>query len=169
MQGGKMMSEEKKNWFSGKVCFFNNIKADYRAEIYFNEYNQGIITIYGVIREDLLDAKSDGYKSMVILLENKEYISAFDLYVKEVIYNTKLVDEMPEFDDGKIVVISSVILKGMGCFGDEDTCKELIMEVTDGCELIGVCPYDLNKNYMDILRIKILKFRFKCLKFILIQ
>ncbi len=148
------MPEEKENWFSGKVCFFNNTKADYRAEIYFDEYHQGVITVYGVTREDLLDAKSGGYKSMVILLENKEYVSAFDLYVKEVTYNAKMVDEMPEFDGGKIVVISSAILKGKDSFGDEDTCKELTVEITDGCELIGLCPYDLNKNHMDIIMYK---------------
>ena len=136
MWGGKMMSEE--NWFSGKVCLFNNIKVDYRAEIYFDEYHQGVITVYGVTREDLLDAKSDEFKSIIILLENKEYISAFDLYVKEVTYNTKMVNEIPEFDGGKIVAISSTILKGKDCFGDEDTCKELTIEITDGCELIGL-------------------------------
>lgn len=140
------MSEKRENWCSGKVCFFNNAKVDYRAEICFDEYHQGIITIYGVAREDLSAAEHGEYKLMVILLENKEYISAFDLYVKEITCDTKMVDEMPEFDGGKIVAVSSAILKGKNFFRDEDTCKELIMEVTDGCELIGVCPYDLNKN-----------------------
>lgn len=146
-----MMLEEKENWYSGRVCFLNNAKMDYRAEIYFNEYHQGIITIYGVTREDFIIAKSGEYKSMIILLENKEYISAFDLYLKEMTCETKIVDEVPEFDGGKIVVISSTILKGKNCFGDEDTCKELTAEITDGCELIGVCPYNLNKSYMDII------------------
>ena len=40
------MSEKRENWCSGKVCFFNNAKVDYRAEICFDEYHQGIITIY---------------------------------------------------------------------------------------------------------------------------
>lgn len=148
------MSEKRENWCSGKVCFFNNAKVDYRAEICFDEYHQGIITIYGVAREDLSAAEHGEYKSMVILLENKEYISAFDLYVKEITCDTKMVDEMPEFDGGKIVAVSSAILKGKNFFRDEDTCKELIMEVTDGCELIGVCPYALNRKYMDILTYK---------------
>ena len=148
------MSEKRENWCSGKVCFFNNAKVDYRAEICFDEYHQGIITIYGVAQEDLSAAEHGEYKLMVILLENKEYISAFDLYVKEITCDTKMVDEMPEFDGGKIVAVSSAILKGKNFFRDEDTCKELIMEVTDGCELIGVCPYDLNRKYMDILTYK---------------
>ena len=148
------MSEKRENWCSGKVCFFNNAKVDYRAEICFDEYHQGIITIYGVAREDLSAAEHGEYKLMVILLENKEYISAFDLYVKEITCDTKMVDEMPEFDGGKIVAVSSAILKEKNFFRDEDTCKELIMEVTDGCELIGVCPYDLNRKYMDILTYK---------------
>ena len=148
------MSEANKNWYSGKVCFFNSTKVDYHAEIYFDEYHQGIITIYGVTREDFLDAKSGKYKSVVILLEDKKYISAFDLYIKEIISNTKMVDERPEYDGGKIIFISSTILKGKNYFEDEETCKELIVEITDGCELIGLCSYDLNKNYKDIVRYK---------------
>lgn len=144
------MQQVKENWFSGEVCFWDNIKADYRAEIYIDEHNQGVITVYGVTKEDLLAAETGKYKSMVILLENKEYVSVFDLYVKEKTYNTKIVDEMSEFDDGKIVVIASIIFMGKNYFDDQETCKELMMEITDGCELIGVCPYDLNKSYLDI-------------------
>ena len=149
-----MISGAKENWCSGKVCFFNNIKVDYRAEIYFDEHHQGIITVYGVAREDCLLIETGEYKSLIILLENREYISIFDLYVKEMTCDTKMVDEVPEFEGIKIVIVSSAILKGKNYFEAEDACKELVMEITDGQELIGICPYDLDKNYMDIFMYK---------------
>ena len=128
------MLKATERWYSGKVCFLNNVKTDFRAEICFDEYHQGIITIYGVCQEVLLAAECGEYKSTVILLENKEYISVFDLCIKQVTSSIKIVDGKPEFDEGEIVMISSVILKGNRYFRYEDAFKELTIEITDGCE-----------------------------------
>ena len=51
-------------------------------------------------------------------------------------------------------IVSSTVLKGEKYFTREDTFKELSMEITDGVELIGLCPYDLNKNYMELFLYK---------------
>lgn len=148
------MSELLKKWYSGKICFLNDEEVDFRAEIQFNEYNQGIITIYGASREIFLNAKHGKYHSIIMLLENKEYISIFDLFIKEGSVNTRCIDEEPDFAGWTITVVSSAILKGNKPYSTEDTFQELFLEITDGCELIGLCPYDFRKNYLDILMYK---------------
>lgn len=140
-----------RSYHSGEICFFDDMEVNFRAEIQFNDYHRGIITIYGVTREVFLAAEHGEYNSAVMLLENKEYISVFDLYIRKGTSNTKLVDGEPIFDAGTIVIESSTILKGKKFFSQQNTFRELLIEITDGCELIGLCPYDLNKNYVDIL------------------
>ena len=140
-----------KNWYSGRVCFLDDVEVDFRAEIQFNEYSQGVITIYDVTREILISTKKGEYDSAVILLDNKEYISVFDLYVKEGTGSTKIVNGEPVFSEGEMVIISSAILKGKKYFRKEDTFNQLEIEITDGVELIGICPYDFNSNYFDLI------------------
>ncbi|WP_207645555.1 HEPN domain-containing protein [Marvinbryantia formatexigens] len=152
--GRNIMSEMLKKWYSGKVCLLNDTEVDFDAEIQFNEYHQGIITIYGVTREILLNAEHGVYNSAIMLLKNKKYISIFDLYVKKGSANSKIIDGETVFDCGTITAVSSIILKGNRPYSTKDTFQELFMEITDGCELIGLCPYDLSKNYLDIMMYK---------------
>lgn len=148
------MAEKMKKWYSGRVCFLDDVAVNFRVEIHFDKYSQGVITIYDVTREIFIGAKNGEYNSAVILLDNKEYISVFDLYVKEATSSTKIVNGEPVFSEGKIVIISSVILKGKKYFRKEDTFNQLEIEITDGVELLGICPYDLNRNYFDMIMCK---------------
>ena len=138
-------------WYSGKICFFNDVEVDYRAEIEFDEYNRGIITVYGVTRDVYLCLSQRKYNSLIILLENKEYITAFDLYLKTGSCERKIDDDNLVAGEWKITIESSTILKGKKYFSERDTFHELLIEITDGYELIGFCPYDLNKNHDNIL------------------
>lgn len=145
------MIERAGKWYPGKVCYFDDTEVDYRAEIEFNEYNVGIITVYGATRDIYLFLSYGKYNSLVLLLENKEYITAFNLYLKKGSCKTKFDDSNPIAGEWEITIESSTILKGRKYFSVKDTFRKLFIEITDGCELIGVCPYDLNKNYVDIL------------------
>ena len=148
------MSEVSREWCSGKICLLNEEEVDFRAEIYIDEYYQGIVTIYDVTNEVYLAANHDDYRSAVMILDNREYISIFDLYVKRGSSSSKIVDDKPVFDGNNITVASSVIIKGNRGYSTEDNFKELYMEITEGYELIGLCPYNLNKNYVDIMMCK---------------
>lgn len=148
------MSEKLKESYSGKVCFLNDKEVDFRAEIQFDNYHRGIITIYGVSREIFLGAEQGEYNSAIMLLENKEYISIFDFYFRSGTSNIKQDDGEVVFVGGTLIIESSAILRGKKFFSVQDTFYELFIEITDGCELIGLCPYDLNKNYTDILTYK---------------
>lgn len=148
------MTERMKNWYSGRVCFLDDVAVDFRAEIQFDEYYQGIITIYDVTREISISTKNGEYNSAVILLDNKEYISVFDLYVKKVTSSTQIVNGETGFSEGKMVIISSIILKGNKYFRKEDVFNQLVLKITDGVELLGISPYDFNGNYLDMIMYK---------------
>jgi hypothetical protein len=148
------MTGVSREWYSGKICLLNEEEVNFRAEIYIDKYYQGIVTIYDVTNEVYLAANNDDYKSAVMMLDNRDYISLFNLYIKSGSSNSKIVDDEPVFDGNNITVASSVIIKGHRGYSTEDNFKVLYMEITDGCELIGLCPYNLNKNYVDIMMCK---------------
>lgn len=141
-----------KSYF-GTICEINDQKVDFRAEIYFDKYDEGIITIYGMTNEAIEQAECNIYNSAVMRLENKEYISIFDYFVKQQTYNTHI-EEDTVISEAILTIVSSNIIKGKKCFSVKNTFDKMIMEITDGYELIGKCPYDLNTGYKDIKKYK---------------
>ncbi len=45
------MEENIEKYYSGKICELNEKKVDFIAEIHFNEYHEGVITIYNIPQE----------------------------------------------------------------------------------------------------------------------
>lgn len=146
--------ETLEQWYSGKIFFLNDKEVELRAELKFNQFRQAIINIYGIDRDLFFELEKGSYNSAVMLLESKEYVSIFDFYIKSGTYKAGNSDEHPIFTEGMMCIVSSTVLKGEKYFTREDTFKELSMEITDGVELIGLCPYDLNKNYMELFLYK---------------
>lgn len=144
------MEENLNRSYSGKICEINGQKVDFRAEIYFDEYKEGVITIYGITNEVIEKAKCNIHSSAIMLLESKEYISIFNYFIKQQTYSTEIIENMPVVSGATLTIVSSEIIRGNKFFSVRDTFNEMIMEITDGYELIGKCPYDLNKEYMDI-------------------
>ena len=54
-----------------------------KGEIYFDEYKEGVITIYGITNEVIEKAKCNIHSSAIMLLESKEYISIFNYFIKQ--------------------------------------------------------------------------------------
>lgn len=148
------MEENIEKYCSGKICKLNEEKVDFRAEIYFNEYYEGIITIYNVPQAMIDAIKCREYNSAVMFLENKEYFSIFNFFVKQQVCSINFEDGNPIADDVTLVITSSEIISGKKHFARDDIFDEIIMEISDGYELIGKCPYDLNTSYADIRRYK---------------
>lgn len=141
-------------WYSGRLCRINNNCVDFKAEIEFDQYHRGIITVYGITSENIKKFEDHGDCSAVMLLENDEYFSIFDFYVKERKYSSGY--EGDELVFGKIILtlVSSSVLKGTNWISPEQEFPEISMEITDGYELIGTCPYNLDVGYEAMILCK---------------
>lgn len=51
----------------------------------------------------------------------------------------------------KLELQADVLFKGERAYTNTSKFQEIHYEITEGNELIGLCPYDVNKNYEDIL------------------
>lgn len=143
------MREKKEKWYSGKLCKLGNENIDYRAEIRFDEYNQSHVTVYNIAREWIDKLHSGDYDSAVLELENGEYVSIFE-FDYQTTYRVRNMESVNcEF---MLILRSSNIIKGAKSFLKEHRFSELSFEITDGHELIGSCPYDLNEGYLEMIQ-----------------
>ena len=132
---------------SGKLYKLNNEDVDYSAEVNFNEYYECNIIVYDANKEWYDKLKKTENNSAEIKLYSGEYISIFNFYIKEFTIH-KNINE-PEYKGTLMKVVSSNVIWGRKGFPADYTFSEMCMEITDGHELIGVCPYDLNSGCVD--------------------
>lgn len=129
--------------FSGKLVCIGDLKVDNRAEMYINRFRQGIITLYKVSR-DIVNLVREGNKQyLVIELEMGERITAVGL-------NFKAASSRGD-NCFKLEVEADILYKGENAYTNTSKFQEIQFEITEGNELIGLCPYDINKNAEDIL------------------
>lgn len=137
------MNIESKMKFSGKLVCINGLKVDYRAEIYINEFYQGIITIYRVTREIMNQSREGEMHYLIIELEEGEIVTAVDLNFRSA---------SGRMDNCfKLELQANMLFKGERYYMNTSKFQKIQFEITEGNEVIGLCPYDINKNYEDIL------------------
>ena len=123
------MSIEAGGAFSGKLESIDGLKLNNRAEIHINKYYQGIITLYRVSRK--------------IVNMAQEKITAIGLNFKSASGGVN--------NCFKLELQADILLKGKMAYANTSKFQEIYFEITEGNELIGLCPYDVNINYEDII------------------
>ena len=137
------MSIKSKTGFSGKLLYINKVEMDSRAEISINKFYQGMITLYRVSRDIVNLVREEINQYLVIELEEGEMITAVGLNFKSASGGMD--------NCFKLELQADILFKGERAYTNTSKFQEIRFEITEGNELIGLCPYDMNKNYMDIL------------------
>lgn len=137
------MAVEIEKMFSGKLTCIDGIAVDNRAEVYINEYYQGDITLYGISRENVIKMQDEKCEYLVIELECGKVLSVLGVDFRFSTGN--------ESDLFTIRLLGKLLLKSEDSYTNTSKFKEIRFQITDGNELIGLCPYDLNENHEDIL------------------
>lgn len=128
-------------WYSGTLCKLNDENVNFRAEIAFNEYHQSIITVYNVSAKCVKKLKQEKSNSAILRLENEEYISIFDFHIEQSLSKTNIIEEKAVCKGVKLTLVSSDAIRGVRSFSKDYQFSEIHMEITEGHELIGKCPY----------------------------
>mgnify|MGYP001863639674 CR=1 FL=1 len=147
-----------KKLYTGRVCKINTIDTDYWAEIREDAFNCIIIRINKLplqVMENIRDNK--GYNVLLLKLDNGMYLSVFNAYLQSASSRMSFDNGMPGENNSEIVLISSSAVIGNKFVALKDNFKKFRFEITDGCELIGLNPYDLNSSYSDIFKHKQIK------------
>lgn len=135
-----------KIWSTGILQSLNDKPVYLRAQIHFNENYQTIITIFEINNDYVELIKDCEYCCAVLVLDQGGYLSLFDLLIQQE------VGSVDDIDHITLTLITTNVIKGNKAFQVDSTFDEFTMEITDGYELIGSCPYDVNTNYMNIVR-----------------
>lgn len=135
VKSGKMLS--------GKLAYIDGIKIDNRADIYIDEYYQGNITLYGISKEIAIKLHDKKCDYLVIELECRGILTVLDVCFVSSVGN--------ESNVFKIKLLGKILLKSEKSYTNTSKFKNVKFQITDGNELIGLCPYNLNENHEDIL------------------
>ncbi len=132
---------------SGKVISICQVEKEIRATIIFNDYYQTQITLLNVSREVIQIVENNDYCCAVVKLDNGKYISMFDLLN----FGAKSESNQDGTFTTNLHLLTSNSIIGDKPFYEESEFRSFRFEITEGYELIGMCPYDVNKNDIDLL------------------
>lgn len=137
------MDVKNNEMFSGKLVRIGDLKVDNRAEMYINRFRQGVITLYKVSRDIVNLVREENKQYLVIELEMGESITAVGL-------NFKAASSRGD-NCFRLELEADILYKGEDTYTNISKFQKIQFEITEGNELIGLCPYDINKNDEDIL------------------
>lgn len=137
------MTIEIKKMLSGKLACIDGIEIDNRVEIYIDEYYRGNITLYGISREIAVKIHDEKCEYLVIELQSGEILTVLDVCFVSFVGN--------ESNVFKIKLLGGILLKSEKSYTNTSKFKNIKFQITDGNELIGLCPYKLNENHEDIM------------------
>lgn len=141
-------------FYSGTIFELNGESVNYKAEIQFNEISQCLVKIYGVERERREKLGNSENNHAIIRLNEGGFITIFYFYVKQGTGRLQYDNDKPIRTGFDLTIISSNVIMGVQGFPLEYKFSEMCMEITDGHELIGKCPYDLESGYMEMATYK---------------
>lgn len=145
---------DKGKFYSGTLYELNGKSVDYKAEIQFDEISQCLVKIYDVEREWLEKLRDSENNHALIRLNEGEFFTILYFYVKRGAGRLQYEYDKPKRTGFDLTIMSSNVIRGSKGFPLEYKFSEMCMEITDGHELIGKCPYDLKSGYMEMAMYK---------------
>lgn len=133
--------------FTGTVINFDGKDCDFRSILQITKYYQVRVTIYDITPDIVNQIREGDYCCACIKLDEGDYFSLFDIQVSEQSYSV-FPDHLPI--KGTATLLARYAIRGSKCFFANDTFAKFSVEITDGYELIGLCPYDLDSLIMDM-------------------
>jgi|GEM_PF-1814230 len=127
-----------------RIFSFDETEVDLNASLIITENYETIVKIYDVPFDVLNRGNQKTVKCTRIVSSSGEYITMIDGDIYSSSWNLKNQETFEASIRSTVVFIGDSHL-----MSDEKFCH-FDIDVTDGVELIGLCPYDVNKNYIDL-------------------
>lgn len=136
--------------YTGIFQKVNQINVDFRASVVITEKKQTIVTIYEVTTDVEKEIRNSKYCYGVIKLDQGGYLCLFDILIEGEEWRESITGEGEKII--RLRLSTSNAIFGEKEFGVAETFDELQIEITEGCELIGLCPYNVNENYVKLMK-----------------
>ena len=134
--------------YTGILKTVNKLSVNFRVSIAINDRNQTIVTAFEVTESVVKEIRDSEYCCGIVALDQGGYLSLFDLFIEQ--EKRQLIARGEKENNITIELLTTNAIRGATEFEEEDEFNEFQLEITDGCELIGLCPYDINQNYMKL-------------------
>lgn len=131
----------------GTIISLGGRETNYHSILRITEHHQMLVTVYDITLDDVNQIREADYCCACIKLEEGDYFSLFDVRIREESYSV-FSDQSPI--KGTATLLARNAIRGSRRFSADDTFAKLSIEITDGYELIGLCPYDASSLIMDM-------------------
>lgn len=133
---------------AGTIIGFDGKESNYRSMLQVTEYYQVLVTVYDITPDVVNQIREEEYCCACIKLDMGDYYSLFGIQVRGEDYTIPL-NDLPI--KGTATLLACYAIRGSNCFFANDTFARFRAEITDGYELIGLCPYDVGPLVMDMI------------------
>ena len=132
--------------YSVNIISIDGLSTNLNAILYINERYEVIINIYSIPLKPMEKLYGSYFiKYLIAETPEKKYITIFDAHITN--HSSNVMQEPREFS---ITIKSRRAIIGTSEISpDEKFCK-FILKITDGCELIGECPYEISHEDIEI-------------------
>lgn len=131
---------------SGELIKIGEIETCFDAVAYINKYYQTVVKIYGVDKTIIDTIENSDCCYAVIKLNNGDFLNLFNVIISET--ESSFVSQSIN-----IKLLSSDVIAGSEKLSMEDRFQNFSLEITDGVEIMGICPYNL-ENDLDLFMLK---------------
>ena len=132
---------------AGTIISLDGRDANYRSLLRITEHYQVLVTVYDIAIDDVNQIREKDYCCACVKSDEGDYFSLFDVRIREENYSVFPV--RPPIK-GTATLLACNAIRGSRCFSADDTFAKLSVEITDGYELIGLCPYDTDSLIKDM-------------------
>jgi hypothetical protein len=140
------MSESININHSVNIISLDGMGTNFNAMFCINERYEIVINIYSLPLEPMKKFYDSRFiKFLVAETPEKNYITIFDAHI--ISHSSNVIQEPREFS---ITIKSRRAIIGSSALTPDETFSNFIIKITDGCELIGVCPYEICHNDIEV-------------------
>lgn len=134
---------------NGVLESINGQPAGFRVQAYYDEHYFTNITVFDISPEYVELINQTEYCCAVIALDEGGFLSLFDILA------THGSQQFFPKESNYILELSAAFsIRGAKPFYADAKFQEFRFEITDGHELLGLCPYDVNWDFAGIVRNK---------------
>lgn len=147
------MKNENQSRLTGVLKSINGKSVNYRAFFEIDEHHRAMVTVFGVSDCIFKEAAETKNSSAILALDRGDYVSLFDVIALK---GNQFIKLNGENNDGNATLTLSpaYAIQGQKVVCESDSFNDFSIKLSDGHELIGVCPYDVNPSFMDIVRFR---------------
>lgn len=137
--------ESNKKILAGVLNNINDQTVNYRVQCHIDNHYFTIVTVYDIPAKYSEIIEQENYSCAIVKLDQGGYLSLFDIFMNSEV-SSVLADDNSHNSNCTLELLCTFSIQGHTPFFKDAKFGEFLLEITDGHELIGLCPYNIKPD-----------------------